>query len=47
MKEKVAFLTEILGRIPKDEGLELSCEAKDGLYRILSEINDGLHASKG
>lgn len=45
MKEKIAFLTEAIGRIPEGEGLNLSREAKDGLYQILSEINDEMHGS--
>lgn len=45
MKEKIAFLTEIVGRAAdRGEGLELSPDATQGFYQILSEVNDGLCA---
>lgn len=43
--EKVAFLTEILGRVTEDKEMILSPNARKGLYEILCEINDELCAA--
>ena len=40
MEGKVAFLTEILGRVPEDRELTLSPDARRGLNEILGQIND-------
>ena len=45
MKEKIAFLTETVGRAAdRGESLELSPDATQGFYQILLEVNDGLCA---
>jgi hypothetical protein len=43
-ESKIAFITEILSRTDRKEGLELSSLATDGLLSILREINDALTA---
>lgn len=41
-ESKIAFITEILSRTDRKEGLELSSLATDGFLAILREINDSL-----